>query len=39
MEIASSIYKEAASVTVIANGEEPLPVFGVDVGRGIRKVS
>ncbi|PAV75364.1 hypothetical protein WR25_14845 [Diploscapter pachys] len=37
MEIASSIYKEAASVTVIANGEEPLPVFGVDVGRGIRK--
>ncbi|CAD6186915.1 unnamed protein product [Caenorhabditis auriculariae] len=37
MEIASSIKDQAASVTVIATGEEPLPVFGPEVGRGIRK--
>ncbi|CAI2353352.1 unnamed protein product [Caenorhabditis sp. 36 PRJEB53466] len=36
MEIASSLAANAASVTVISNSAEPLPVFGADIGKGIR---
>uniref|UniRef100_A0A8R1DL78 Pyr_redox_2 domain-containing protein n=1 Tax=Caenorhabditis japonica TaxID=281687 RepID=A0A8R1DL78_CAEJA len=37
MEIASSLTANAASVTVISNSAEPLPVFGEDIGRGMRR--
>uniref|UniRef100_A0A1I7V458 Rieske domain-containing protein n=1 Tax=Caenorhabditis tropicalis TaxID=1561998 RepID=A0A1I7V458_9PELO len=36
MEMASSLAEKAASVTVISNTPEPLPVFGEDIGKGIR---
>ncbi|CAB3397598.1 unnamed protein product [Caenorhabditis bovis] len=37
LEMASALAANAASVTVIANSEEPLPMFGVSIGRGYRK--
>lgn len=36
MEVASALAEKAASVTVISNTPEPLPVFGSDIGKGIR---
>ncbi|CAI5453141.1 unnamed protein product [Caenorhabditis angaria] len=36
MEMASSLAANAKSVTVISSSPEPLPVFGADVGKGIR---
>lgn len=35
--MASSLAANAASVTVISNSAEPLPVFGADIGKGIRR--
>ncbi|KAJ1351357.1 hypothetical protein KIN20_007350 [Parelaphostrongylus tenuis] len=36
MEIASSLMKTAASVTVVCDTEEPFPAFGTDIGKVIR---
>lgn len=38
MEAASVLVSIAESVTVVCSTEEPLPAFGKDVGKAIRKV-